>query len=95
MLSLHIYKVKYAIQIAKISKLGLCPQTLKFFTQTSKTTNTRSNMLDLFFYKLSLFYTGSPRRSAPRDDDFLSYVIARKSLISVAIHKNMSLRENL
>ncbi len=36
-----------------------------------KTTNTFFNMLDLFFYKLSLIYTGSPRRFTPRDDDFL------------------------
>ena len=87
--TLSLISVRYLFVISRLIKFQNSDFVLKhwnFLTQTSKTTNTRSNMLDLFFYKFFMIFTGSPRRSAPRDDDYLSYVIARKSLIFVAIH---------
>ena len=120
--TLSLISARYLFVISRLLKFQNSDSVLKhwnFLTQTSKTTNTRSNMLDLFFYKYILNFTGSPRRfavldllhkkqslipqllsfamffatsgslalldstlrkSAPRDDGFLSYVSLREAL---------------
>ena len=62
--TLSLISARYLFVISRLLKFQNSDFVLKhwnFLTQTSKTTNTLSNMLDLFFYKFFMIFTGSPR----------------------------------
>ena len=87
--TLSLISARYLFVISRLLKFQNSDKVLKhwnFLTQTSKTTNTLSNMLDLFFYKLSVIYTVSPRRSATRDDVFFLMSLWEKQQLCVNLN---------
>ena len=77
--TLSLISARYLFVISRLLKFQNSDKVLKhwiFLTQTSKTTNTLSNMLDLFFYKFFMIFTGSPRSAV------LDLLHKKQSLIS-------------